>query len=148
MGNRALTRALNNIALRAETETGAIFSQIVLAAPDVDCGVFSELASAYKIVCERATLYTASGDLPVWMSKGIHRYPRAGHLPPITIVDGVDTIDASNAGLTGFGHNYFCTAKQVLGDIYELVRSGTAPKARFGLTSATAPDGRAYWKLS
>lgn len=147
MGNRGLLRAVNNIAVRAQERTGVLFSQIVLAAPDVDCEVFAQLASAYQLVCDRATLYAASGDLPVRISGRLHRYPRAGILPPVTIVSGIDTVDASKAGLTGLGHNYFCAAKQVLGDIYQLISSGAAPSGRFGVTPARAPNGGGYWKL-
>lgn len=147
MGNRALLRAVSKIAASAQVRSGKMFNQIVLAAPDVDCSVFKNLAVAYKDICERTTLYAASGDRAVGVSAWVHRYARAGLLPPVTIVEGVDTIDASRAGLTGVGHDYFCRAKQVLGDIYELVRSGTEPAKRFGMRRQIDADGGGYWQL-
>jgi esterase/lipase superfamily enzyme len=147
MGNRGLLRAVAAIAATAQSRTGKPFNQIILAAPDVDSDVFARLATAYRDVCERTTLYVASKDWAVRASALLHRYARAGFIPPVTIVDGIDTIDASNVGLAGIGHSYFGDVKQVVGDIHELMQSGREPGKRFGISARISPAGTGYWQL-
>lgn len=147
MGNRALLRAVDTIASDAADRSGKPFNQIILAAPDVDAALFGHLATAYRDVCDRTTLYAASRDRAVGVSAWIHRFPRAGLLPPITIVEGVDTVDASRAGLAGVGHSYFCEAGRVLNDIHSLITSGAEPAARFGMRRVLSPSGELYWQL-
>lgn len=63
MGNRALVQALAKLgqALR--------FRQVILTAPDIDAGVFKQLADAVKLHSERVTLYVSSKDAALEASK-------------------------------------------------------------------------------
>jgi len=142
MGNRALVRCLEEIS--RESSSAAQINQVVLAAPDVDAGVFLQLADAIATVPKRTTLYASSSDRPLIISKQFHGYPRAGDIgEAIVIHDKMDTIDASAISADIFGHSYYGSSRTVLHDIYDLFRNGSPPP-RFGLEKAVLA-GKSYW---
>jgi len=147
MGNRAVLRAVNRIAEAAQTRSGVEFGQFMLAAADVDADTFRRLASAYTNVARRTTLYVSERDRAVESSRWIHRFARAGLIPPVMIVPGVDTINVTNADLTLLGHGYVASARDVLQDMHELIRHDSAPDRRFGLKAANTVDGERYWLI-
>ncbi|MBK9240536.1 MAG: alpha/beta hydrolase [Acidobacteria bacterium] len=73
MGNRALLRAVNRIASTAGTASGVRFSQIVIAAADVDTGLFENLSAAYALVSERTTMYVCPRDVALGLSRFLHQ---------------------------------------------------------------------------
>jgi esterase/lipase superfamily enzyme len=145
MGNRGVLRAVDRIAASASKRSGAPFDQIVLAAADVDQDTFRRLSIAYQAVARRTTMYVCDKDRAVGASKWLHAYPRAGLTPPVLVVPGIDTINVSNLDLTLLGHGYVAEARDVLQDIYYVLRDNTPPERRFGLRRATTADGRPYW---
>jgi len=147
MGNRAVLRAVNRIAETAQMRSGVEFGQFILAAADVDADTFRRLASAYTSVARRTTLYVSERDRAVESSQWIHRFARAGLIPPVTIVPGVDTINVMNADLTLLGHGYVASARDVLQDMHALIRHDAAPEHRFGLEAALTVDGDRYWLI-
>ncbi len=146
MGNRGLLRAMQRILTKVQTETKIPFGQIFLAAPDVDADLFQELAEAYQKLSERTTLYVSAKDKALATSGLIHNAPRIGFFPPITVVDGIDTIEVSNIDLTLLGHGYFADARDVLQDMHELLKGNTPPNHRFGLRSIQV-DNQQYWAI-
>ena len=76
----------------------------------------------------------------------MHDYPRAGFIPPVTIIDGIDSIEVSNADLTLLGHSYYGAAEGVLYDMHELLLHDTEPDARLKLVEEASPNGK-YWKI-
>ena len=145
MGNRALVRSLERIFLKHLTFEKCRIRQIVLAAPDVDRGEFSQIAGAVSSCGERTTLYASSNDLALVASQQFHAYPRAGEAGDhILVLPAMDTIDVSSIPSGFLGHSYY-GGRTALTDIYELVRHGTPPP-RFGLKSA-AKDGLTYWLI-
>ena len=125
-------------------ETPLKFRQTILAAPDIDAGVFENLAPQVVKASSRTTLYASSSDLPLRWSKDFHGYRRAGETElGIVIVPGVDSIDASNVPSGFLGHSYYGDSRTLLSDIFELFRTGTAPP-RFGLRPKQF-DGKPYW---
>lgn len=56
----------------------------------------------------------------------------------------MDTIDATAVDTSLLGHSYFAEARLVLADVYYLIRDGTPPEKRFGLTAVDTQTGR-YW---
>lgn len=146
MGNRALLRALDAIARAAATTAPISFGQIFIAAPDVDSRVFKNLAAAYAQLADRATLYVTKNDQVMGLSARLHRFPRAGLTPPVVIVPGVDTIDASRVNLDMSGHGYVHESRPVLADIHELIQNGTPPDQRFGLRKPSA--GALHWEFA
>ncbi len=144
MGNRALLNALAEFEPPSVAEGAAMMDQIVLAAPDIDVGVFRQLAKEFRGKAERYTLYTSPNDQAIKLSHSLHKYPRAGG--SVVIIDGIDTIDAS-AVETRFldhshSHSYFVDS--ILSDIFSLVRNGLPPQKRFGLRQETSEEGT-YW---
>ena len=143
MGNRGLLRAMQQIVAQVKTATNTTFGQIFLAAPDVDIDLFQNLASAYHQLAERTTLYVSSKDKALATSGLIHQYPRVGFFPPVTIVEGIDTVQVSKIDLTLLGHGYFADARVLLEDIRDLLVNNTSPDRRQGRLQASEEGG--YW---
>jgi len=144
MGNRGLLRVMQRISAQVQTEGEVSFGQIFLAAPDVNPELFSDLADAYHQLAERTTLYISSKDKALATSGIIHDTPRLGFFPPITIVEGIDTVQVSNIDLTLLGHGYFADSRILLEDIYDLLTRNTPPDNR-RIRLQPAPGGENYW---
>ncbi len=146
MGNRGLLRAMDAIANAAASSTPVRFGQVFLAAPDVDAQLFQNLAAVYTRLSTRATLYVTTNDKAIGLSRRYHHFARVGLAPPVAVVPGIDTIDASRVNLGLLGHSYAAEMRPVLSDIHCLMQSDTAPDHRFGLRKALG--GRAaYWEF-
>lgn len=141
MGNRGLLRAFNEFLKKPNNFK---FGQIILAAPDIDRDIFKELAKVYPIYSTRTTLYISKKDRALWLSKMFHSHPRTGLLPPITIVDNIDTIEVTRIDISLLGHGYIAEAKELLQDIFYLIENNTPPNKRFGLRKV--PNFN-YWKF-
>lgn len=121
MGNRALTRVLSEWTAGADK---AQVGQVVLAAPDVDTGLFRQLVAKFKEVAQ-VTLYASKTDRAILASKKLHENPRAGDADPPCVLPHVVTVDVSSAGaeMFGLGHSYFAAASTVFTDLYYLIRN-------------------------
>lgn len=146
MGNRGLLRAMDTISRAAALATPIRFGQIFLAAPDVDAQLFDRLAVAYGALATRTTLYVTRNDKAIGLSKKMHQFARVGLVPPVSVVPGIDTIDASNVNLGLLGHSYAAEVRPVLADIHELINDDTPPDRRFGLRRATEATA-AHWEF-
>lgn len=144
MGNRALMDVLSNIESYPGL-AGAKFGQIVLAAPDIDVRLFRKFAAAYPRLSARTTLYVCSKDRALQVSGREHENVRTGYCPPITVVKGIDTIEATNVNLDMLGHGYYAEAASVLYDIAMLLQTGSPPSKRPALLRTKCDDGAAYW---
>ncbi|MEO9463846.1 MAG: alpha/beta fold hydrolase, partial [Marinomonas sp.] len=81
MGNRALTDALELLALKTDAAEGKspMFGQIFFAAPDVDAGLFREMMHTIRPIGQRMTLYASDVDWALAASRKLHGHaPRAG----------------------------------------------------------------------
>ncbi|RCJ18463.1 hypothetical protein A6770_33035 [Nostoc minutum NIES-26] len=144
MGNRGLLRAMQRILAQVQEGNEISFGQIFLAAPDVDPDIFEELAQAYQNLAERTTLYISAKDRALATSGIIHDHPRVGFFPPITVVDGIDTVEVSNIDLTLLGHGYFADARDLLQDMHQLLIHNTSPEQRFALRKKQE-NGQNFW---
>jgi esterase/lipase superfamily enzyme len=145
MGNRGVLQAINRIANKAQRRTGVLIGQVILAAADVDADTFRDLSGAFSRVSKRATLYVSSRDLAIEASRWLHDFARAGLLPPIMIVPGIDTINVTNADLTTLGHGYVADARGVLEDMHQLLAYDAPPDRRFALRQGETDAGGRYW---
>jgi esterase/lipase superfamily enzyme len=145
MGNRGLARALADAAQQADSH-GVRFGQLLLAAPDMDSGVFKQLAEAYVALAARTTLYVSDRDIPVKASERLHEFPRVGRVPPITVVPGIDTVEVGGVDMTALGHTYHGHVRPVLVDMFQAIRNGMPPERRAHLRAAACPEGT-YWTL-
>ena len=93
------------------------------------------------------TLYASSNDRALLASKAFHGYPRAGESGTgLVVVDGVETIDASETTGGLLGHSYFAEDRRIMEDIFALLQTGQRADRRFGLEAVNGPQGR-YWTL-
>ncbi|HPO19390.1 MAG TPA: alpha/beta hydrolase [Rubrivivax sp.] len=144
MGNRVLLAALQWLVSHGRAPVAV--DKIVCAAPDEDAADFVAAMAELRQVGRRRTLYASSKDKPVWLSEVVHGYPRAGRIPPVTLAEGLDTVDASELEATFLGHSDFATERPLLQDLFGLLKASLAPRERLGLEAVTS-DAGAYWRL-
>jgi esterase/lipase superfamily enzyme len=147
MGSRGLTRALASLMLE-RPDLRQRFREIILAAPDIDADVFrDQLAPALAQAGERVTLYASSKDLALKASKEVHGYARAGDSGDgIVVIEGIDTIDASNVDDSILAHSYFVESIPVIRDIAQMLRKQLPPKSRETLRPVRTDEG-VHWLL-
>jgi esterase/lipase superfamily enzyme len=148
MGNRGLLRSLHRIADRVTAGGRVPFGQIFLAAPDVDADLFRQLADVYQRVARRTTLYASSRDRALAASGFVHGFRRAGYVPPVTVLPGIDTVEVTDVDLTFLGHGYYGEVRDVLHDMHALLRHDDPPAKRMGLRPAATPEGQGYWVIN
>jgi esterase/lipase superfamily enzyme len=140
--------ALTALARHAESTGTAgvpLIDELILAAPDIDAAAFPDLARRVLPATRRVTLYISATDDALALSSLLHQSSRAGDAGAgILIVPGVDTIDASAVDSDVVGHSYYGENRQVLADIFNLLRTHQTPDDRFGLRPALH-QGRKYW---
>jgi esterase/lipase superfamily enzyme len=144
LGNRVLSRAVERIDVDASINPKPRFSQIVLAAPDMDADVFrDQLAPAMRRLAHGITLYGSSDDRALIASKTAHQVPRAGEGGPnLPIIAGIDSIDVTGLDTSFLAHSYI-GAVTVLGDIAQIFCERRAITQRFGVVART-PAG---WRM-
>ena len=129
-----------------EAAAGPMFDQLILAAADVDAEIFKNRAAVFPRAARRTTLYTSFRDLAL-RSSGLIRdnNSRAGFTPPLTVVDGVDTVLVSDVDLSLLGHGYFASAAPVLNDMHDVIVNGTPPERRARLLRVASPP---HWTFA
>lgn len=147
MGNRGLLRAFSQMFAKIQDAVDKPFEQIFLAAPDVDVGLFKQMAAVYQRVAQRTTMYVCEKDKALRSSGILHDYPRAGYTPPVTVVQGIDTVEVSNIDLTYLGHGYVAEARPILSDMHSLIETDTPPDRRFGLEEKLLVSDMKYWRV-
>jgi esterase/lipase superfamily enzyme len=145
MGNRLLTEALASEDFAALPTGSARLGQIIFAAPDVDSAVFIQRARRFAGQADHYTLYVSDKDWALATSRRIAKYPRAGQAgSAIVIVDGIDTIDASDLDTGLMSHSYVGSHRSLISDLHYLINHGDPPDSRFGLTQVATPTGT-HW---
>jgi esterase/lipase superfamily enzyme len=140
MGNRAVCDALKALNSMRTEPHHMLLSHLVLAAPDIDAETFRELALVLKKISTYVTLYASSRDKAIRASQKLHKNPRAG-APPLVVVPGIDSIDASGLGADWLAHSYFSDNWPVLSDIHALLTADTPATKRFGLIQQSDDHG-------
>jgi esterase/lipase superfamily enzyme len=142
LGNRAVAKALHNMVLSGEDVR---FTNVVLAAPDVDRDIFIQLAPAIAQGAETVTLYASDHDRALNASKQINGYPRAGDCGnDIVVHPGIQTVDVSALDTDFMGHGYVAENTSVVSDLYWVLKG--QPPPRFRLRPAISPSGP-YWRF-
>jgi esterase/lipase superfamily enzyme len=147
MGNRMLTRALVSI-IAENPENAKRIKEIILAAPDIDADVFKNVIAPALIKNNNpVTLYVSSNDWALYMSRKFSSYPRAGQTgEAMTILTGMDTIDATNVNCGLLGHSYIGDAPDVLSDISIIIKSKFRADNREGLSQLTRGE-EIFWEF-
>jgi esterase/lipase superfamily enzyme/TRAP-type C4-dicarboxylate transport system substrate-binding protein len=147
MGNRALMRAVNSVLFTKRAGKTFKFGQIVLAAPDVDLGSFETMSRTLPGFSKRTTVYVSARDKALATSKWLHGHNRAGYAPPISVFQGIDTIDATNIDVDAIGHAYISDAAPLLYDLATLFRYNESPDDRLRLRRQVNERKQVFWRL-
>lgn len=148
MGNRAVTDSLVRLADK-RPDLAVKLEQVVLAAPDIDQGLFVDriLPELYKLGAP-ITLYASSNDRALKASKYFHSNPRAGDFGKVyTPYSGVEVVDASLIETDFLGHSVYGDSDVLLGDMFQMFGSGKRAAERFRMKKKETPLGD-YWQLT
>ena len=89
---------------------------------DIDAGVFKQLHEKMRTSAKNVTLYASSNDRALNLSKKINGYPRAGDATNgVIVLDGTDSVDASEVDTDFIGHSYYGDNSSVISDIRRLI---------------------------
>jgi esterase/lipase superfamily enzyme len=150
MGNLPLLRVLQ--ALGPKLPNDVRLNQIILAAPDVDRDVFSNLASAIKPYGRGVTMYCSSNDKAMQVARRVAGgIPRAGDVSadgPV-VMDGIDTIDvsATSTEYLALNHSSYAESSALLNDIGLLLQTGERPPdARVPILQRVSTPKGDFWR--
>lgn len=148
MGNRGLAWALKDIVTESP-EIMERIAEIILTAPDIDAAVFTDqIAPAIVASNTPLTLYASSGDKALAASKNFHGYRRAGDSKGgVTVLKGMETIDATGVDTSFLGHSYVGSARTILSDLFYLINLGARARTRFGLVTVDSSGGEPHWRF-
>lgn len=146
MGNRGLTKAIISV-LSKKPELSQKIKEIILAAPDIDADIFKRDIAPQMVSLLKTpiTLYVSSQDKALKASMEIHGEYRAGDSKDgIVVIDGIETIDASNIKTNFLGHSYYGDSSSIIGDLYDLIKSGNRANKRPKLKPVNLSE-KVYW---
>lgn len=115
MGNRGFLSALERLV--ADGHPQVKLGQVFFCAPDEDVRTFTDKVTRYPHLPEQRTLLVSPEDRAVALSRWLHGFARVGVLPPVTVVEGIDTIEVRGFGILDLGHGYFASAAPVVEDM-------------------------------
>ena len=143
MGADAVGRAIV-----AMGDRGRIFDQVILAAPDIDSDVFREqVAPKLRNLCKRTTLYCSRNDMALRASYTFNDSPRLGDSSRgVVVLDGMDTVDASNIDTDLLGHSYYGDCLKLLDDVQLLLDRDLHPLDRH-LSPTLLKEQLRYWSF-
>ena len=151
MGNPLLLEALKQLQSKpawADLHIG----QVILAAPDMDAGEFAAAIPSLRDVANGITLYASASDQALIASTVVNglRGPRAGSVTALgpVVVDGLDTIDITAAGMEilSFNHNSYAESPALLEDLRNLLQGLRPPDTREPSMQRIGNGTGAYWK--
>jgi esterase/lipase superfamily enzyme len=139
MGTLVLSKAIEESKLNKQP-----FSNVILAAADIDEDIFPQVASALTSSSSRVTLYVSKWDAALELSNKLHQGTRVGRT--VVCRNGMDVIDAQNAdkSLLGLYHGYVFDSDLVLDDLFALAWHGDIPQERAHVHQS---DDHCTWNL-
>lgn len=145
MGSRGLTKALASLAKKDPDNVKRI-KEVVLAAPDIGAVEFTEqIAPDLLKLGAPITLYVSSNDKALAASKKLHGGARLGESGDnLVVLNGIETIDASNVDTDFIGHSYYGDRRGILADMWYMFNGDLRASQRCCLNSARS-HGLRYW---
>jgi esterase/lipase superfamily enzyme len=128
-------------------------NEVILAAPDVDADTFANVAQRIEGIAKGVTLYAASNDRALIVSRNFWRNPRAGDVPGRRAGDraGHREIDVTAASTDTFAlnHSGYAENNDLLQDIGKLILSGLRPPDQRlpALKRTSSPKGD-FWRYT
>lgn len=144
MGNRLLARWTETQSSIAQP---AKLRDAIFAAPDIDHDVFKHSLESWGTVYKRATLYANSADLALQLSEIKHLFARAGLIPPVVEVNGLEVILVQGFDLFDLSHGYFAEAGNTLHDICVMLRFDVPAKDRPAIRKISFASGASCWSI-
>lgn len=145
MGTRLVSYALRDL---GDSASRFRIDQVIFAAADIDSATFvDQLESPVTRNSRHLTLYASKRDRALKASADVvHRAPRVGAGPPSLVLrSGTDYVDASAVDTDLIGHGYFAENKELLDDIFLILRHGFPAEDRNLRRLAAA--GVTYYQL-
>jgi len=145
MGNRLLLHGVRKLEIEKRLAADARpFGTVVLAAPDVPANAFSYLAPRIVAHAARVTYYFATNDLALGASRMNHFDAPAGLR--FFYIDGMETIDATHAGVESTNHGYYSASPKLLSDLrLAMIMGFAAEKRKPPLSAQLLMEGFPYW---
>lgn len=145
MGCRLLTQALKELYAQDPKLRGKIV-EVFLAAPDIDAGDFKTNTVQSLIGnVNSITIYQSSKDWALKASLTWHSFQRLGDCAGgVTILSGMNTIDATKVDTSLIGHSYFGDSTSVIADMVDVVGGHLDPAERQHLKRKAIAAGN-YW---
>lgn len=148
LGSQGLTQALVGIIGVEKLARWNVIENLVLMAPDIDLAIFQRDIVPGLIAADIATtVYASAADWALITSTAVNGYPRAGDSSlGVFTFEGIDTIDATLAKTSFWGHSYYRRSSPVIDDLRRLIVKRQPISTRPGLVRIDN-DGNVYWKL-
>ncbi|MCO4250624.1 alpha/beta hydrolase [Pseudarthrobacter raffinosi] len=148
MGNLVVARAIQILSTRSSPHN-IEFDVLILAAPDLEPNLFTQLAVSYPTISSHSVMYVSDADRALQASAFLQKGVRVGYAPPITVLPGIDTIEVSGLDQSFIGHDYYAESRPLLQDIKSLLDGNRDPKTREGLRQRCL-DGQSeiYWTFA
>ncbi|MEO8420083.1 MAG: tetratricopeptide repeat protein [Hyphomicrobium sp.] len=146
MGSVVLLDTLEKLKIKREArhDSGAEFAEIILHSPDVAKDRFSQVMAEVSDLGSGATLYTASNDRAIALSRWIW-----GDRVDPTVFSGVETIDTTDAGSSflGLNHDLYVTNPVIFNDMRYMLKQGKhPPDQRSGAFQSTVTPAGTLWR--
>jgi esterase/lipase superfamily enzyme len=145
MGCRCLVGALEVLSNRRVSVLRRI-EQVILAAADVDTKIMPLQSKHIIGRCKRVTSYVSDRDKALLISGWLRKHPRVGFSPPTFVLQGMDTILVNSRDLGDFSHGYFAKSRDVIKDIFDVLKKNAGPEDRLSLVSVTEGESK-FWRM-
>ena len=152
MGNQLVLRALKDWVKNSSPANPPI-RNIYLGAPDIAQDEFTKKSPYLKKMVQKATLYISDSDSALVLSRLKNKNPRAGLMPPLTLVPAVDTIETSNIDTSRLRHAYITEAVALRSDVFCVQEGKLDPNLRPNLDTVktspapSLPAPQEYWRF-
>ncbi len=150
MGNLVTASVLAEVNAALEPEHRARFKSVILAAPDIDAGVFKrEIAPKLAAAGLPVTVYTSREDKALQAAQKVWNNLRLGqNAAELAGIPGIEAVDSTTAATDYLHHEYFGEHGALLRDM-NLVFKGIAPGEgeRDYLSRKVVGQGKGFWEF-